>query len=292
MLHFEPPPPDLADWLEGAVCVCAGAELPGTHFPAMTASLLVVRLAGEVWRDDATRQPLPPAAWMGPATRPSAYAHAGAVHAVGLIVRAAAAGVLCQLPGAVRANHFEAAARALGPQWAQTEAAIRAQHTNAARIATLFAYVRTQAALPARKERLRERAELLTDLTQYDVATTADRLKLSARQLERRCRSAFGMTPKQVQTITRLKQTLHQGMGAADSRADLAALQGYYDQSHLGRDVRRLLGHPLAHAAAQLLPAASPGAGPLSAPINGALWPLAVRTDTAPPTPADPPAPL
>lgn len=54
------------------------------------------------------------------------------------------------------------------------------------------------------------------------------------------------MAPKQFEVIARLNNALGNALAKPGGTvADLAMDQGYYDQSHLGRDVRRLAGHPL-----------------------------------------------
>jgi transcriptional regulator GlxA family with amidase domain len=72
---------------------------------------------------------------------------------------------------------------------------------------------------------------------------------LSTRQLERRFAAHWGMSPKQFQVIARLNGALGQAVamepGPGGQGAALAVDQGYYDQSHLARDVRRLAGQPL-----------------------------------------------
>ncbi len=80
--------------------------------------------------------------------------------------------------------------------------------------------------------------------TQGLQATTA--LGLGERQLERRCRAYLGMTPKQLQRITRLHGLLAaavQLQRVPDADAALAA--GFFDQSHLARDTRLLTGSSL-----------------------------------------------
>ena len=69
---------------------------------------------------------------------------------------------------------------------------------------------------------------------------------LSQRQFERRFVAHWGMAPKQFQVIARLNSTLGNALAAPDGPVvELAVDQGYYDQSHMARDVRRLAGQPL-----------------------------------------------
>jgi AraC-like DNA-binding protein len=69
----------------------------------------------------------------------------------------------------------------------------------------------------------------------------ADRIGLSARQLQRRSAAAFGYGAKTLNRILRMQQALalvRSGFRPADS----AARSGYADQSHLSRDVRDMAG--------------------------------------------------
>ncbi|MGW2377857.1 helix-turn-helix domain-containing protein [Kitasatospora sp. NPDC001683] len=66
----------------------------------------------------------------------------------------------------------------------------------------------------------------------------------SRRRLEQRFREQLGLAPKQAAGILRLQRTLSL-LTAPDerfARADLAALCGYYDQSHLDRTFRGMVG--------------------------------------------------
>jgi AraC-like DNA-binding protein len=76
------------------------------------------------------------------------------------------------------------------------------------------------------------------------VGAIADSLGLSARHLQRRCRTAFGYGPKTLARILRLQRAL---VLARRGRAfaDVSATAGYADQAHLAREVKALAGVPL-----------------------------------------------
>lgn len=76
------------------------------------------------------------------------------------------------------------------------------------------------------------------------VAATADELGLGARQLHRRCLTAFGYGPKTLARVLRLQRALalaRDGLPLAET----AIRAGFADQAHLARDVRELAGMPL-----------------------------------------------
>jgi AraC-like DNA-binding protein len=76
------------------------------------------------------------------------------------------------------------------------------------------------------------------------IGRLAEDVGMSARQLQRRCRAAFGYGPKTLQQVLRFQRALR--LARAGGRlADVAAVVGYADQAHLARETRRLAGVPL-----------------------------------------------
>jgi AraC-like DNA-binding protein len=74
------------------------------------------------------------------------------------------------------------------------------------------------------------------------VEDAASQLGLSVRQLERRCRAAFGLTPKAVLRRSRFLDSATAFRGfSTPSEAELNALD-YFDQSHMNREFRRFTG--------------------------------------------------
>ncbi len=76
------------------------------------------------------------------------------------------------------------------------------------------------------------------------VAVTADGLGVGARQLHRRCLTAFGYGPKTLARVLRLQRALALARSGVPF-AETAARSGFADQAHLARDVRELAGLPL-----------------------------------------------
>ncbi|MFN3439475.1 MAG: helix-turn-helix domain-containing protein [Acidovorax sp.] len=245
MLHqrFVPTPPDLQPWLEAAVVVDCPAELAQSQFPATVSSMLVVRLAGQVMCQGVQ---VPEAAWMSASTCATVYAHQGRVHAVGLVLRPeAAAALFAGACGTV--NAIRPLSELAGPRWASVERGVRAAADDDARLDVLCQFIRATAAPPSDCEVQRLQAlALLTAACRADGGT-GQHMGLSQRQFERRFVAHWGMAPKQFQVIARLNSTLWHALANAPGSqgAELAVDQGYYDQSHMGRDVRRLAGQPL-----------------------------------------------
>ena len=237
MQRFVPVPPDLQPWLVGAVVVAAPATLAQSHFPAMVSSMLVVRLAGQVHCRGAL---VPPSAWISASTTPTVYEHGGPVRAVGLVLQpAAAAALFANARGQV--NTARPLAELAGPRWAEVEHAVRATAVDGARLEVLCQFVRQTVAPPSPCESQRLQGLAL-------LAAMGHRMGLGQRQFERRFVAHWGMAPKQFEVIARMNSALGHALaapGSAVAGAELAADEGYYDQSHMGRDVRRLAGHPL-----------------------------------------------
>uniref|UniRef100_UPI001C84EF4B helix-turn-helix domain-containing protein n=1 Tax=Streptomyces beigongshangae TaxID=2841597 RepID=UPI001C84EF4B len=76
------------------------------------------------------------------------------------------------------------------------------------------------------------------------VASTADAVGWSERQLHRRALAAFGYGPKTLARVLRLQRALSLAR-AGTPAAKTAAATGYADQAHLTREVRALTGSPL-----------------------------------------------
>ena len=242
MQRLVPVPSDLQPWLMAAVVVNAPAALAQSHFPAMVSSMLVVRLAGQVVCRGA---PVPQSAWMSASTTATVYEHSGPVQAVGLVLQPEAAAALFASARGL-ANTLRPLAELVGPGWAEVEHAVRAAADDGARLQVLCDFIRQWVAPPSPCEARRQQALALLHAASDDATDAGQRLGLSQRQFERRFVAHWGMAPKQFQVIARLNTALGSALAAPDGPVvELAVDQGYYDQSHMARDVRRLAGQPL-----------------------------------------------
>jgi AraC-like DNA-binding protein len=74
------------------------------------------------------------------------------------------------------------------------------------------------------------------------IEEAASQVGLSARQLERRCLNAFGLTPKAILRRSRFLDSATALRGfSSPTELELDALR-YYDQSHMNREFRRYTG--------------------------------------------------
>ncbi|NMO50851.1 helix-turn-helix transcriptional regulator [Actinoplanes sp. TBRC 11911] len=76
------------------------------------------------------------------------------------------------------------------------------------------------------------------------VGAIAERLELSARQLQRRSNLAFGYGPKVLHRVYRLQRAVALARDGQPFAA-VSADAGYADQAHLAREVRAMAGVPL-----------------------------------------------
>lgn len=76
------------------------------------------------------------------------------------------------------------------------------------------------------------------------VATLADTVGLSPRQLERRFAEEVGIAPKPLASVLRFRRALDAMMAGRPDFAAIAGRCGYVDQSHLVRDFTRFAGAP------------------------------------------------
>ncbi len=78
---------------------------------------------------------------------------------------------------------------------------------------------------------------------QVRIATLADQIGLSPRQLRRRFRARTGLSPKELARVRRIRAAIAPlALGATEPWAQVAAERGFADQAHLVHEVRRLFG--------------------------------------------------
>lgn len=78
---------------------------------------------------------------------------------------------------------------------------------------------------------------------QLRLRDTAQQFNLSPRQLERRFKARVGLTMKEFQQVSRLRNTLHELARAKEKNLlDIAFENGYYDQAHLSHTLKKMTG--------------------------------------------------
>lgn len=268
MLQVLSAPADLAHWIEAAVVIRLGPAPGESRFPALPHAMLTMRLAKPAGQPAATELLCPPVTFHTLSTVPVAHAHAGGLTALGLLVRPqAAACLLGAASGAVVDAVLPWAVLAGAAEAARLEEAVHRADSDVTRVQALEgSFRRAMQAVACGRDVAYAR---LCAAVGGQGALAADALALGRRQLERRCRAVLGVTPKQFQQLVRFRRALTVALAGGPPRlAAVAHDAGFYDQSHLARDARRLAGAPLTTLVSQ----AQPGS---------AWWPLATRAAVA-----------
>lgn len=245
MLQVYRPPPDMAPWIDGAVAIRLGPDIEASHFPAMPHAMLTMRLLAPPGQGLQAARLRPPITFHTLSTVPTVHVHAGEMLALGLLLRpAAAAALLAARTGALVDQVLPWEALAGPTEAARVEDEVDAATCDTARLqALLVSFRRTMAQVCQGRER---EHEALCTLVGRHGATAGHALGIGHRQLERRCRAVLGLSPKRFQRLVRLHEALSAAVAAtARNGADLALGTGFYDQSHLARDLRELAGEPL-----------------------------------------------
>lgn len=220
--------------------------------------MLVIRTGGQVWMESLSGAllPVPPVAWIAPSARFTRFVQRGEIHALGLVLQPVCSAVLLQGDVQAWVDRLLPLDALPQPHWRAVVERLHAANTDAERLEHLFCGLRA-AVDDARAQAVRQRLQCLGHAVARDPQGAASELGLGVRQLQRQCLAGFGLTPKQLQTVTRVRAALLTAVQVPHSRsvdgAGLALDHGYFDQSHLGRDMRRLVGTSLSSLRAQVL---------------------------------------
>jgi AraC-like DNA-binding protein len=279
-LHVLPAPAELSHWIDGAVIIRLGSAPGISRFPALPHAMLTMRLVRPARHTEAGAALCAPVTFHTLSTDPVTHSHGPDITALGLLVRPEAAACLLGattgavvnqvLPWATLAGAFEAERL--------DDEIHRASHDITRVHALMHSFGRTMATVSRQRDQAYAR---LCAAVGCDGALAGDTLGLGRRQLERRCQAVLGLAPKSFQRLVRFHRALGLAMASGSpgpsaptslsGRSSLTAVAldtGFYDQSHLARDARRLAGAPIGTLIAQARP-------------DTAWWPLAARTRAA-----------
>jgi AraC-like DNA-binding protein len=181
---------------------------------------------------------------LGPATRRAALERAGGAEYLGVRFRAGQAPRLADVRSSELTDGFADLASLAGEPVDAIGERLLALPDDAARQRALLALVARAEEPLVEDPRCRQATRLLEaarGLVRVDAL--AAEVGLTVRSLERRFLDAFGVTPKRMARLVRLRYVL----GALHARGDrtlaeLAAACGYADQAHLVHDFKALTG--------------------------------------------------
>lgn len=245
------PSPALWPWVSYYVIVddCqAGCHLPMAHLPPTPGAELHINLEGLPARidSDGSSERALRSMFCGPRTRIERTCNDdGPIYTLAIGFRVGGwCDLVCDDPGSLTGVYAEAA-DLFGSLESELTARLeysRGHDLVAAAEAWLHEVIRQRGRDEPQTAWLRQRLMAATP------AETAAEMGISRRQLDRRFRQTFGLTPNTFQRLARLQAVHAAGylsrMASAPVRdaADLAAYAGYYDQSHLDRDLRQFIG--------------------------------------------------
>ena len=273
------PPPDLLPWVTAGVRVSlrsASAQPPPVHLPALVEGGLTVVLEGDLGLPGADGRftALPRCLMSGPHAQPATLYRTPRLRCVGLRLQPAG---LAALLGASPAALPAAPTRAgdiWGLAWTHGLERLHGAADDDARIGVLFDFVRGWLRRHARNAERTRQAWRLQGAA-LDLAGAGAAMALSRRQFERSFDATFGLRPKLFQRIARLEGVLRAAIPSGRTDAQLALDHGYYDQSHLGRELRLLAGASLTTLVESVRAR------------DERYWPLAIGTGIRPPLGAD-----
>ena len=249
-MEFEVVAPDteISPW------VCAGTHVafdgPGVEpvrcqFPALIEGGLTLVLEGQFFAPTATGALLAlPAGFMSSArAQPLVLYRTPRLRCVGLRLHPAGTIGLLQASPTALPHQFADAAQVFGPAWAHLQERVHAAATTRQRLALLMAFAGQRLRNELHRERVRRAWRL--QHAALRLASPQDAVGLATRQFERVFSDTFGLRPKLFQRVGRVESLLRDALATGRADAGLALHHGYYDQSHMARDVRLMVGVPL-----------------------------------------------
>ncbi|MBB5913681.1 AraC-like DNA-binding protein [Nocardia transvalensis] len=228
-----PVPDALRPWFTGGESIPfdPGLTVPFVHIPDAT-TRLVVRDDREGHRDMLV---------IGPLTRATYKAAAEPVSCVRLRLAPGAATAVLGVPAAELTDRAVRIDRLPGPLGALAGELAEATPDEVPALLESLLAPRLSPA-PADHRALLRAAMALLSATSASIPAVAAELAVSERHLRSVFASGIGLSPKHFARIRRVRRLLATAERAP--LAQLAADQGYYDQSHMTADFRTLMGVP------------------------------------------------
>jgi AraC-like DNA-binding protein len=194
------------------------------------------------------RRPLSGVMFSGPLTRPTVTWNAGPVHGMMLLLMPDAFHQVTGIDITRWVDRFVDVREILSPDWIALCEAVVAQPDDDRRVALMHDFLEplwqgARPKLPLQAHRYRDWAQTLA----LRAATSG--AGRSLRQVERRIKQWAGLPLRELRGLGRAEHAFFEGQAAAQGGqrpnwAEVAESSGYADQSHLGRETRRVTGFP------------------------------------------------
>ena len=201
---------------------------------------------------DGTVQPMPDIYVLGPTTGTSQFSGEGEIDVIGVGVMPSGWASLFPMDASAAANRLFDARVLLGPIVSEAEAALRATGDFDERVAIFQTMLVTLMERPHPEYRhfVGTVNAWLADTDSPDVEDLVERTGLSPRQVQRSCKRYFGSPPK---LLARKYRALRAAIALTheDDNLDELLVEGFYDQSHLTRELKHFTGMTPGEYAAQ-----------------------------------------
>lgn len=223
----------------------AGVEPVACHFPALVDGGVNLVLEGRFFirLPSGTYIPLPEGFVSTARAEPLTLYRTPRLRCVGLRLLPAATLGLLQSSPLLLPNQMVDATDVFGPQWADLVDTIKSAIKPSNAVDLLVAFVRERLCQDVHVRRV-QRATLLQRVALREM-TSQNGIGLSTRQFERVFAETFGLRPKVFQRVSRIEGLLRDAMRIREPGTELALRHGYYDQSHMARELVTLAGAPL-----------------------------------------------
>lgn len=240
------PSPELAPYIRRFYIF--EAELPGDHVieDTLLAETAFVRclVVGD-WRGSDAPAELSRAGralFFGANGKPYKVRLTGGFHTVGFAIRPSGWGALFPRPHNEYVDTLIPLEDLWGDMATEMHEGIVASSTDAQKVAVMESIIKQrieQIGKPKIDQAMAQFEAIARTDSTMRIDEVAEQVGLSVRQLERRCKATFGLTPKAVLRRSRFLDMATAMRGfSSPSDADLAALR-YFDQSHLNREFKR-----------------------------------------------------
>lgn len=186
-----------------------------------------------------------PALLFGSNSAPLPVRVKGGFNVAGFAIRPSAWRALFKQPASDFVNQMVPLSRLWGELADTMLAEIQAAPDDGGKLQAMIAAIRAQIKRVGRK-RIDEKIQQFEAMARLDstikIESAARQLDISVRQMERRCMSSYGLTPKSILRRSRFLDVAEamRGFSTPDQK-QLAELR-YFDQSHLNREFHRFAG--------------------------------------------------
>jgi AraC-like DNA-binding protein len=241
-------PADLTAWVASGIHGAFDSPVPGPiacHFPALVEGGLTLVLEGQfsVKVPSGALVTLPAGFVGGVRPLPLTLYRTPRLRYVGLRLHPVGTQAVLRSSPLSLTHQIADAVDVFGRPWDDLVDRIHAASSPQVCLALLFAFARARLCADVHSERVRR--ALLLQRAAVSVNHPRDSLGLSVRQFERVFSATFGLRPKLFQRVARVEGLLRDALSSGRTDAEIALRHGYYDQSHMARDLRALAGAPL-----------------------------------------------